>query len=354
VSKLANQWIDLFRAGKNDGTREFTPDEIDEIVANHDTAHHEPPATIGHPKGEAPAYAWVDKLRRVGEVLQGQFSQVVPEFEQAVEAGRYKKRSIGLHKGPKGWFLHHVAFLGAQAPAVKGLADIKFEDEPNEESIEVDFEESNVDNNQVIAETVFEKMKAFFTGPKDASGVKTFTEDDMKRHATEAAKVAAEAAIKPLQEELAAHKATFSETKSAGEAKNLADAAVLKLKGSGHWLPRFDKEGVPALFCEAAKVSTVVEFGEGDSKKSQTLLDTLVAFAEAFPKPVPTGVVADAGKKINFAEMPSGADPNSFQLSHLAKERAAEKKITFSEALDQVAQEHPELTRPGGATAGQV
>ena len=49
--------------------------------------------------------------------------QVVPEFTEALKNGLYKKRSISLDKDGK---LRHVGFLGAAAPAVKGLADIQF------------------------------------------------------------------------------------------------------------------------------------------------------------------------------------------------------------------------------------
>jgi predicted transcriptional regulator len=43
-------------------------------------------------------------------------------------------------------------------------------------------------------------------------------------------------------------------------------------------------------------------------------------------------------------------DKNSAQLSELAKRRQSERNITFSEALQQVAGEWPELTQPGTVT----
>jgi predicted transcriptional regulator len=47
------------------------------------------------------------------------------------------------------------------------------------------------------------------------------------------------------------------------------------------------------------------------------------------------------------------ADSNSAQLAELAKRRQRERNITFGEALDQVAREWPELTRPGAVTVLQ-
>ena len=60
--------------------------------------------------------------------------QVVPEFTEALKNGLYKKRSISLDKEGK---LRHVGFLGAAAPAVKGLADIQFN---AEETDSIEFE----------------------------------------------------------------------------------------------------------------------------------------------------------------------------------------------------------------------
>ncbi len=72
MSKLLNQWIDLFRAGNHGDKGSFTPEDVQQIVDNYRPEFHEAPAVIGHPKDDAPAYGWWSKLRRVGDVLQGQ------------------------------------------------------------------------------------------------------------------------------------------------------------------------------------------------------------------------------------------------------------------------------------------
>lgn len=120
-------WVELFRSGIHTdaagNTRNWSEADLDTIVAKYDPSIHEAPAVIGHPNDNAPAYAWVEALKREGTVLWGKFKQVLPEFSEAVKQGSYKKRSIALYPDMT---LRHVGFLGAQPPAIKGLKDIAF------------------------------------------------------------------------------------------------------------------------------------------------------------------------------------------------------------------------------------
>ena len=59
---------------------------------------------LGHPQADAPAYAWVETLRRVGDRLQAKLRDIAPSFREAVEAGLYSGRSIAL----EGDRLRHV------------------------------------------------------------------------------------------------------------------------------------------------------------------------------------------------------------------------------------------------------
>ncbi|WP_080612362.1 hypothetical protein [Shewanella xiamenensis] len=125
-----SQWIEIFRAGTQTDSkgrkRTFTQDELDSIIANH-SADDPAPIVIGHPKENAPAYGWTAGLRRVGDTLLAQFSDVVPEFAAACKKRLYRKRSVSIEPTEDGgWRLNHVGFLGAAAPAVKGLKDMAF------------------------------------------------------------------------------------------------------------------------------------------------------------------------------------------------------------------------------------
>jgi hypothetical protein len=359
VSKLTNQWIDAFRAGKHGTKGEFTTADIDRIVANYKPEDHEAPVCVGHPVSNAPAYAWVAKVRRQGDVLQFQSHQVEPQFEEMVEAGRFKKRSASFYKDKATGLitgLRHIGFLGAQPPEVKGLKDVQFEDAGNEVA-EVTFEEESMAQEDA---TLLDKLLAKFEerfGKKPETA--SFTEAQVKEFAT----AAVTEAIAPLQAKLDAQAVSFAESQkkiTTGETKGRALDAINKLKADGKWVPAFDKSHLSLVFEELAKSTEVVEFGEGAEKKSVTPLDALVNFMEQLPKIVPTGEVYGGQRmkpavgSVHFSEEGGKADQNSVELANLSKTRAGEKNISFSEAMNQVIVERPELVIPGGASAGAV
>lgn len=358
MSKLANQDIELFRAGDYGEKGVYTHADLDQMVSNFQSGNHDAPLVIGHPKTNDPAFGWLASMQRVGDLLVGRAKDVEPTFESMVERGLFKKRSVSLAKGDTGWIVKHVGWLGAKAPEVKGLADCKFETS-NAELTEVIFEEDSM----AAEDTILARLNAWYEEkfPKTATvAATTFSEADVKRIAGEAVA----AAITPLQAKIDAQATTFSERDEklvTAETKGRADAAVAKLKTAGRWIPAFDKMGLPAVFAELAKTTTVVEFGEGAEKKSATPLDTLVAFMEGLQKIVPngaiyTGQVAPTARKtaaINDSQR-TPADPNSVALLQFAETRAREQKIDYGTALSQVAAEHPELTIPGGAATGAV
>jgi len=133
-------WIEVFKAGKHTDahgiTKDYSTKDLDAIVSKYDPKVHEAPVCIGHPKDNAPAYGWVESLKRTGDVLQAKLHQLAPEFVEMVKAGRFKKRSISLY--PDSSF-RHLALLGAMPPAVKVLADISFTE--NDGSVCYEFSE---------------------------------------------------------------------------------------------------------------------------------------------------------------------------------------------------------------------
>lgn len=132
----------IFRAGRhtaaNGTTLDFSEDALKAAVAAYDPALHEAPITVGHPKDNLPAYGWIGGLSfndGTGEI-EVDPTQVDPAFSEMVSAGRFKKRSASWYlpdapnnPKPGSLYLRHVAFLGAQPPAVKGLRDVSFSEE---------------------------------------------------------------------------------------------------------------------------------------------------------------------------------------------------------------------------------
>ena len=126
-----DSWIDVCRTGTwrdaSDREVEVSDGMLDGIVDAH--RDQDPvPVVVGHPATDAPAFAWVEGLRKTGDRLQAKLRDIAPAFREAVEAGRYAGRSIAIKEGK----LRHVGFLGGRAPAVPGLAPTQFSAEPDQ------------------------------------------------------------------------------------------------------------------------------------------------------------------------------------------------------------------------------
>jgi hypothetical protein len=124
--------LEIFRSGKHTASDgrvfTFTDEQLKASAAAYDPAVHEAPFVVGHPKNDSPAYGWGKSLAFADGKLQLVGDQVDPAFQELVTAGRFKKVSASFYapdapENPKPgtYYLRHVGFLGAQAPAVKGL-----------------------------------------------------------------------------------------------------------------------------------------------------------------------------------------------------------------------------------------
>lgn len=127
-------WIEIFRAGTHTDASgrkmTFTEAHLDEVVASYDPAAHEAPVVVGHPKTDEPALGWIAELKREGESLYARERDVAPEFDEARDAGQYRKRSASFYLAdspsnptPGKMHLRHVGWLGAMPPAIKRMAD---------------------------------------------------------------------------------------------------------------------------------------------------------------------------------------------------------------------------------------
>jgi hypothetical protein len=127
--------IEIFRAGRHTddsgAVHNFSAADVAGMVAAYQPALREAPLTIGHPADNLPAYGWVNSLavNPAGNLAMN-VHQVQPQFAEMVAAKMFKKRSASFYPpghannpAPSAWYLRHVAFLGAQPPAIAGLAD---------------------------------------------------------------------------------------------------------------------------------------------------------------------------------------------------------------------------------------
>lgn len=129
--------LQIFRTGTHtsvDGRKlTVTPEMLQEIADSYDPASAEGPLVVGHPQLDHPAYGWVKSLSVDGPVLYAEPHQVEPQFAELVNTGRFKHISACIYQPatpgnpkPGKHYLKHVGFLGAAAPAVKGLRPAQF------------------------------------------------------------------------------------------------------------------------------------------------------------------------------------------------------------------------------------
>lgn len=311
--------IEIFRAGRQvddaGNAHDFTEADVSAIASGYNPALREAPLTVGHPASNLPAYGWVNGLGAAAGVLTMDTHQVEPQFAEMVAAGRFKKRSASFYPPsspnnptPGRWYLRHVAFLGAQPPAVPGLKDIQFS-EGDVETGAISFSETAITQKEILMD---EETKARLAQAEaDAAAAKL-------------AQANAEAATKAAQDQLAQFAEANRQSRHAGHV-SFAEAQVK----AGKILPK-DKETAVAVLDQLAD-SQPVEFSEaGVSKK--------VAPAEWFK-----GLIEGAKPLVEFGEFASGDTGgesakglSDADIDSRAKSFAAKNNVSYAEALSKV------------------
>lgn len=112
----------------NGAVLQFSEADLQKTVAAYDPTKHEAPLVVGHPAHDDPAYGWVQALQFADGALDAIPAQVNPAFAEMVASGAFKKISASFYApnspanpAPGIYYLRHVGFLGATAPAVKGM-----------------------------------------------------------------------------------------------------------------------------------------------------------------------------------------------------------------------------------------
>jgi hypothetical protein len=131
------QRIEIMRPGRframNGAEISFTEDNLRLAAVAYDAAKAPAPVVIGHPTTDAPAYGWVKGMDFADGTLGAYVGDLEASFADAVKARRYNKVSASFfapqqtsNPRPGVFYLKHVGFLGATAPAVPGLKPVSF------------------------------------------------------------------------------------------------------------------------------------------------------------------------------------------------------------------------------------
>ena len=138
--------VNIFRAGTQTSAqgviRDFSQSDLKQVADSYDPSVHEAPILIGHEMSDkVPSWGWVKGMKVKGNdlVAQVEFS---PQMGDYIRDGLYKKVSASFYSPeskinpePGKWSLRHVAMLGGQPPAVKGLKGFAYSEESAEEGV---------------------------------------------------------------------------------------------------------------------------------------------------------------------------------------------------------------------------
>jgi len=364
--------VEIFRAGTQTdsagNTREWTEADLEKIASSYNPEFHEAPVCIGHPKDNAPAWAWVKKVTREGQSLFAEIGDEVAEFAEMLKKKMFKKRSISLYPDLS---IRHLAFLGAQPPAVKGLKDFSFE-EAKGDPVEIEFAEApagwtasvsrflqgmrelviefkdRATADSVLPQDEIDSLKSMRADPEGGLYMDPNPkEDDMNQQefdtklaAEKSAREAAEAKVAQFSEELTAEKAKVATLtaevngiKAAAENKALSDFCDKEI-AAGRMLPANKPAEIGLMKSLATQAE--YEFSEGDKVVKKTPLAAYQERLSAGPKVIEFGERATKGNS-------QGAQDDD-KLSALTRAKMKEVPgIDFAEAGRRVLLENPEL-----------
>lgn len=345
---MTENWCEIFRTGKhtdaNGVEKDWTKEDLDTIVTKFNEKKPKAPCVIGHPKSNNPAYGWVKALKREGERLFAAYKDTVPQFAEWVNKGLYPNRSISLYPDLT---LRHVGFLGAVPPAIKGLEEFQFSEEP--EGYTYEFSDSADFKFSTLAE-VLQNLREFLISKYDVetadqiisnwkiddlkrvdsdteSEIKQFTESIIKASAGAALpqpEPAAPAAENCFSEELTAKDAKISELqaqldeeRAARRQADFQQFAQEMLEG-GHITPAQKVDVVD--FMEVCHTHGTYDFSEGEEKS------VLKRFQE-FLKSV---------KQVEFSEIAKNGIRGAFDFSEPKKAAEQIRKLADEKGISEI------------------
>jgi hypothetical protein len=337
--------IEIFRPGRHtddSGTvHSFTEADVAGMAASYSPALREAPLTVGHPRDNLPAYGWVKSLtRNAAGALAIEAHQVEPQFAEMVSAGRFKKRSASFYPPqapnnptPGRWYLRHVAFLGAQPPAIAGLKDIQFS--------EGDTSEGAVSFSEAVSTT-----PATPVPPATATATATATppppeqdpmDEELKAQLAQAKKdladaQAATAAATQKATAAEAQAASFAEQARADRKAGFVSFAQAQVQ-AGKLLPKDEAMAVATL--QALADAQPVEFAEGDATRKVSPAQWLQDLLASAPPAVSFGEFAP-GKGSGQIQPGSARGKSDAEIDTAARSFMRAHKVDYAEALTAV------------------
>lgn len=340
--------IHFFRPGRHQALGgqviEFTAEHLAAASAAYDPAVYPAPIVVGHPSIDAPAYGWVGAVCDEAGELYADPDQVEPQFAEMVRAGRFKKVSAAWftpdhprNPVPGVYYLKHLGFLGAAAPAVPGLKPVAFA--ADQDDLVVEFSAAD----GWIVQRVFRALREWFIETAGAEIADRIVPEYQVEQVElqllpESAAPAAPIYASPTEgdlmsdtdkERLAALEAENARLKAqAAEAQRLAlhaeHAAFAEAQvKAGRLTPAMSPVIVQALDV-LGSLGDVPQFGDGDTAKPlpQALKEALAAapvvvdFAERSAPGAEDSAIATFAAPQGYAVDAAGADTHARALAY--------------------------------------
>lgn len=330
---MTTKLVPIFKAGKHISasgqTLDASPEFCEDLVASYNKDLHQAPFCYGHPKDNAPAGAWASSLvfKKETGTVYAETEVVDGDLVENLQSGRYRFPSASLYMPdsptnptPGKPYLRHVAVLGAQAPAVKGLGVVSL-NEADQGVFTFAEEKKSVwarlrdyiagKDGDAAAEAVVPAAELGIEAPKAADASQTppaaaesapTTPDASTAVQTPvtapAASTAAPAAPATTAAAPAADFAEHSARLAAKEAELAAREAALRQQEAQNFcegvirdgrVRAADKDAVVGLFNALSASAGTVDFAEGAEpvldvfKKFLTNMPKLVEFSEVAP-----------------------------------------------------------------------
>jgi len=367
--------VEVFRPGKrraiNGNVYDITAADVVALAEAYDPALHRAPHVVGHPKSDNPAYGWVESLQAVdggNSLVITKSSQVDAAFGELVTSGRFPNRSIAFYPPdheanpkPGVWYPKHIGWLGAAAPAVKGLKPVAAFAGDTEGLVE--FGEWA----EELQAGLWRRLRDWLIGERGMEVadrvLPTYEIDSLQREAlkpdtsTPSPNVIGyaegdkhvpnptdQAALDARAAELDAREAAVQQREAAqatlvASARKAGIAAFAEtMIAEGRWLPAEKTRWVAfmeALPAEAA----VVEFAEGDPAKEKTERPALEVFQEQMrkaPKVVAFGEHAGNERAGEPVDMTKEGDIRKAAAEFQEAERKAGRTVEFEVAVQHI------------------
>ena len=318
---MKNEFCEIFRTGTHTdskGTsRNWTTDDLEKICENFESKNPDVPICCGHPKTNSPAYGWIEKLKVEGNKLYASFKDVQPEFKEAVKKGLFKTRSISLTKD---LIPRHIAFLGAQAPAIKGMEAFCFS-EAIQDDINIEFSEANDSDNN-------ENGKSVITDPGEAAG----TSASLLNNEGENMSEELQRQLTSTNEELVTTKQELEKLRQEVLRKDFADFCDSAIK-DGNILPAQRGDVLNLLF---ANTDTNINFDDGGTKPSNEVFkDFIKSLHQMDFQDTTNEDNLDDSQNQDFSEF-QASDWEAAIQEEIAKAEQKGQSISTKEALNRV------------------